>query len=429
MFKKITLSMPTIASLFAVAACNSPYSGVQRAEVWQPHINMPSSVVVCRSKQCAPAKISMSKEYIYNSLMHLLDNNAQNKALICTADPSSHVCTENYITLPITVGVTPANMYIDDVKITDVSASLGNKSLNLVLNYNVTYNGQHPTCKPAETLVYVKNSSNIILEDAGYSCKMTTIGNTTIKTLFAIDYIDLDYGYIGGYYSVGLSGPAYGGGSGYMLLRLPKDAYPLAPILAGGNAAAPETAAKPAAKEPSADKKPEAQAPVSKTQVPVTKTQTSTTTAQVPGKKWAPADTYQDPVTGEVVFEPVRDPMRINPKAVQPIDEPEKTEMFSGVKVFPIIKKKAPEVIEVEAQPKDENAKAENAKGGTLKDSMKKAEAAATDKTAAKAQTVKNDKPVNNTKPAKANTTIKDATPAKADTGAKAEATTKADKK
>lgn len=430
MFKKITLRLSAIVALFAATACNNTYYGsVQRAEVWQPHINMPSSVVVCRSKQCAPAKISMSKEYIYNSLMHLLDNNAQNKALICTADPSSHVCTENYITLPITVGVTPANMYIDDVKITDVSASLGNKSLNLVLNYNVTYNGQHPTCKPAETLVYVKNSSNIILEDAGYSCKMTTIGNTTIKTLFAIDYIDLDYGYIGGYYSVGLSGPAYGGGSGYMLLRLPKDAYPLAPILAGGNAAAPETAAKPAAKEPSTDKKPEAQAPVSKTQVPVTKTQTSTTTAQVPGKKWAPADTYQDPVTGEVVFEPVRDPMRINPKAVQPIDEPEKTEMFSGVKVFPIIKKKAPEVIEVEAQPKDENAKAENAKGGTLKDSMKKAEAAATDKTAAKAQTVKNDKPVNNTKPAKTNTTIKDATPAKADTGAKAEATTKADKK
>ena len=35
---------------------------------------------------------------------------------------------------------------------------------------------------------------------------------TMIKTLFVIDYIDLDYGYIGGFYSVGLSGPAYGGG-------------------------------------------------------------------------------------------------------------------------------------------------------------------------------------------------------------------------
>lgn len=199
----------------------------QRAQVWQPQINMPGSVVVCRSKQCAPTNLSMSREYIYNSLLHLLDSNTQDRALVCTADSASHVCTENYLALPIVVGVTPAHMYIDSVKITDVSARLGQKSLNLVLNYNVTYNGQSPTCKPAQTLLYVKNAENIVMEDAGYSCKMTTIGNTTIKTLFAIDYIDLDYGYIGGYYSIGLSGPAYGGGSGYMMLRFPNDAYPL----------------------------------------------------------------------------------------------------------------------------------------------------------------------------------------------------------
>ena len=78
-----------------------------------------------------------------------------------------------------------------------------------------------------------------MLEDAGYTCKMTTIGQSTIKTVFAIDYIDLDYGYIGGYYSIGISGPAYGGGSGYMILRLPKNAYPLAPELK-----APEIKAK-----------------------------------------------------------------------------------------------------------------------------------------------------------------------------------------
>ena len=61
------------------------------------------------------------------------------------------------------------------------------------------------------------------MEDNGYTCKMTTIGNTIVSTMFAIDYIDLDYGYIGGYYSIGLSGPAYGGGSGYMIIRLPND--------------------------------------------------------------------------------------------------------------------------------------------------------------------------------------------------------------
>lgn len=194
-------------------------------------LRMPASVVVCRTKQCAPAKLSMSREYIYNSLLHLLDNNNRKKALICAADANTHTCTENFISLPITVGMTPAYMYIDSVNITDVSIAKGNRSLNLILNYNVTYNGQTPSCKPAKTLLYVKNINNIVWEDSGYMCNMTTIGQTMIKTLFVIDYIDLDYGYIGGFYSVGLSGPAYGGGTGYMLIRLPKDAYPLTPDL------------------------------------------------------------------------------------------------------------------------------------------------------------------------------------------------------
>ena len=54
---------------------------------------------------------------------------------------------------------------------------------------------------------------------------------TNVKTVLAIDYIDLDYGFVGGYYSIGFSGPAYGGGNGYMILKLPQNAYPLSPAL------------------------------------------------------------------------------------------------------------------------------------------------------------------------------------------------------
>ena len=190
-----------------------------------------SSIVVCRAKQCAPAKLSMSREYIYNSLLQLFDNNNRQKALVCQADPASHVCLENYITLPITVGITPAYMYIDNVKITDVTVGKGNNQINLILNYNLTYNGQSPDCAPSKSLLFARNVNHILLEDSGYSCKMTAVGHTTVKTVFSIDYIDLDYGFIGGFYSIGLSGPAYGGGNGYMLLRLPKDAYPLSPAL------------------------------------------------------------------------------------------------------------------------------------------------------------------------------------------------------
>lgn len=196
-----------------------------------PLLKQPSSIVVCRSHQCAPAKLSMSREYIFNSLLQLFDNNNYQKVLMCQADSQAHTCLENYLTLPVTVGIVPTNAYIDHAKITDVIIGSQNTSINIIFNYNLTYGGQTAECTPSQSLLFARKINHVILEDTGYNCKMTTIGNTNVKTVFAIDYIDLDYGYIGGYYSIGLSGPAYGGGNGYMLMRLPKNAYPLSPAL------------------------------------------------------------------------------------------------------------------------------------------------------------------------------------------------------
>ncbi len=211
-----------LAGCFAVDDNEAVY--VPDVALQQPTIKMPSSIIVCRARQCAPAKAAMSKEYIYNTLLHMLDSNARKRAIVCEADPRDHTCTEEYVSMPITVGITPAYLYIDDVKITDVSISRKNTSaLDLILNWNISYNGQTPVCRPSKTLLYAKNVNNVIMEDNGYACKMTTIGTSVVKTLFAIDYIDLDYNYIGGFYSIGLSGPAFGGGSGYMMLRLPED--------------------------------------------------------------------------------------------------------------------------------------------------------------------------------------------------------------
>ena len=138
---------------------------------------------------------------------------------------------EEYVTLPVTVGIVPTNVYIDSVKITDMSVSKKKSNLQLILNYNLTYGGQVATCTPSQSILFVRDLDHILLEDNQYRCNMTTIGSSSVKTVFIIDYVDLDYGYIGGYYSIGLSGPAYGGGSGYMLIRLGKNAYPLAPVL------------------------------------------------------------------------------------------------------------------------------------------------------------------------------------------------------
>ena len=122
----------------------------QARDVSNMPLRNPKSIVVCRSRQCAPANLSMSREYIYNSLVHLFENNNHQTALICKANAASRTCTENYLTMPLKVGITPAHMYIDSVNITDVIIGSKNQQINLVLNYNVTYNGQSPDCTPAK---------------------------------------------------------------------------------------------------------------------------------------------------------------------------------------------------------------------------------------------------------------------------------------
>lgn len=207
-------------------------SPLNAAKVYNKRVPPLNSLVVCRDKQCAPAELSMSREYIFNSLAHLVDNNLDATALLCEANPQAHVCTNPYLTVPAKVGVTPAYVFFDGVKIVDASIVKGKTALNLALGYNLSYNGQTPTvCKPDAAMMYVKSNNDVVLNGNGFKCDMTSVGTTIIRVMFDIDYIDLDYGYIGGYYSIGLSGPANGGGSGYGLIRLPKDAHPLNPEL------------------------------------------------------------------------------------------------------------------------------------------------------------------------------------------------------
>ncbi len=225
LFESLFSADPSKEVIMSPQPENGPVSNIPPA-VYPQQMKMPTSVIVCRSKQCAPAKLSQSKEFIYNTLLHMFDSNARERAQICEGHSTTHACTEEYVSVPITVGVTPAYMYIDSVDLTDVSISQQNTmALELILNWGISYNGQIPTCRPSKTLLYVKDVNNVIIEDNGYNCRMTTIGSSLIKTMFAIDYIDMDYGYIGGFYSIGLSGPAYGGGNGYMIIRMPKDIY------------------------------------------------------------------------------------------------------------------------------------------------------------------------------------------------------------
>ena len=202
------------------------------AKVFNMRVPEFNTLLVCRDKQCAPAEMATSRQYIFNALAHLVDNNGNEKALLCEANPQAHVCINPYLTVPAKIGVVPSYVYFDSVKVIDASLVKGTTAINLTLGYNLSYNGQTPSvCKPDKSLLYVKDNKSIILGGEGFKCDMPSMGTTTIRVMFDIDYVDMDYGYIGGYYSIGLSGPANGGGSGYGMIRLPNDAFPLNPVL------------------------------------------------------------------------------------------------------------------------------------------------------------------------------------------------------
>ena len=174
------------------------YNPDEVASVFNKRVPPLNSLIVCRDKQCAPVELSKSREYIFNALTQLVDNNLDSTALLCEANPQAHVCVNPYVTVPAKIGVTPAYVYFDGVKIIDASIKDGQTGLDLVLGYNLSYNGQTPTvCKPDKAILYVKNNNKVVLNGNGFKCDMTSVGTTTIRVLFNVDYIDLDYGYIG----------------------------------------------------------------------------------------------------------------------------------------------------------------------------------------------------------------------------------------
>ena len=52
-----------------------------------------------------------------------------------------------------------------------------------------------------------------------FACNLTSDGMSNISLLLSVDYIDLDYGLIGAYYSLGMQGPATGGARGYLVFK------------------------------------------------------------------------------------------------------------------------------------------------------------------------------------------------------------------
>lgn len=178
-----------------------------------------NSLIICRGMQCADAKYTMSKEYLFNQIADLFEKNITKEVLLCEADPASHRCIEPGIRLNGQTNNVKANISIESAEVVDSKLLKGQTAIDTILDFAVDANGTRPRCQSALSQLRVMSIDDVQMNVGGFDCSFTETGNSTMNMSYKIDMIDFDYGLMGAYYTLGSGQVMRGGKNGYVLWR------------------------------------------------------------------------------------------------------------------------------------------------------------------------------------------------------------------
>ena len=176
-------------------------------------------MVICRNFGCTKLNDRITRTFLFNSLTNMFMMNAHSRMYICEADPFSRDCLQSGITFPVRSGIANALVKIPQATISQVSTSIGLSKATVGMTYEFLVNGIDRVCEPTVMDLMIPANSEAILSNREFACNMTSDGISSVSLNISLDYIDLDYGILGGYYSLGMQGPTTGGGTGYALFK------------------------------------------------------------------------------------------------------------------------------------------------------------------------------------------------------------------
>ncbi len=176
-------------------------------------------MIICRNFGCTRLNDRITRTFLFNSLANMFMMNAHSRVYICEADPFSRDCLQSGISFPVQSGIANAMVKIPKATISQVNVSTGLSKATVGMTYEFLVNGIDRQCEPTVMDIVVPINSQATLSNREFACNMTSDGISSISLLISIDYIDLDYGILGGYYSIGSQGPTTGGGTGYALFK------------------------------------------------------------------------------------------------------------------------------------------------------------------------------------------------------------------
>ncbi|MBR2412160.1 MAG: hypothetical protein IKB10_00635 [Alphaproteobacteria bacterium] len=176
-------------------------------------------MIICRNFGCTRLNDKITRTFLFNSLANMFMMNQHSRVFICEADPFSRDCLQSGISFPVRSGIANAMVKIPKATISQVGVSTGLSKATVGMTYEFLVNGIDRRCEPTVMDIMVPVNSQAVLSNREFACNMTSDGYSNVSLMVSIDYIDLDYGILGGYYSLGLQGPTTGGGTGYALFK------------------------------------------------------------------------------------------------------------------------------------------------------------------------------------------------------------------
>lgn len=176
-------------------------------------------MVICRNFGCTRLNDKITRTFLFNSLVNMFMMNAHSRVYICEADPFSRDCLQSGLSFPVRAGIANALVKIPKGTISQVNVSTGLSRATINMTYEMLVNGISRVCEPTIMDIVIPNNSAAMLSNREFTCNLTSDGFSNVSLLVNIDYIDLDYGILGGYYSLGTQGPTTGGGTGYALFK------------------------------------------------------------------------------------------------------------------------------------------------------------------------------------------------------------------
>lgn len=175
--------------------------------------------VICRDFNCTRLNDRITRTFLFNSLSTMFMSNTHSRVFICEADPFSRSCLQSGIAFPVRAGIANALVKIPKATISQVNLSPGLSRATVTMTYEFLINGIKHTCEPTIMDISVPNNSQAALMNREFACNLTSDGMSNVSLLLNVDYIDLDYGLIGAYYSLGLQGPSTGAANGYLVFK------------------------------------------------------------------------------------------------------------------------------------------------------------------------------------------------------------------